>query len=430
MIKDIKKERNINEGNNIVMLKRFSFRNCYSFRDKTVFSMEAVYAMKDNVNFVMEIKEGVKCEYLLPVAAIYGKNAGGKSNVIKVLNDAARNVCQRDLYIQNIPFFATSEDEVEVFEHKFNFLINNFEYEYYYQSNSFEVLAESLGKRSVGSEVVFDNIFFRKGEEVTVNKSLGGIRKNVIEQASQNTSALIVNNAGAMRIKDCMEIYDWFRHMLSVTNVKGSAERERHLSEFAGKLKDDPTLIDRVSKFINKLDPSIKNVKPVLLRVANNDKRYQLELHHSIYESDESVGFPVGWESDGTKKILELYPVLMDALDNGKPLVFDELDTLLHPLVFRRIVEMFNDTGEGGINKKCAQLIFTAHNTIVVNREDLRRDEIHFVDKDEYGCSSSIRLSDMTNEKGEKIRLDASYDKLYLNGIFGAIPDNFSDATI
>jgi len=91
---------------------------------------------------------------------------------------------------------------------------------------------------------------------------------------------------------------------------------------------------------------------------------------------------------------------------------------------------MFNDTGENGMNKKGAQLIFTAHNTVVVNREDLRRDEICFVDKDEYGESITKRLSEITDEKGNKIRLDARYDVLYMNGNFGAIPEAIRNATI
>jgi len=77
------------------MLKRFSFRNCYSFREEAVFSMEAVFAMKDNVDFVVGIGESDRKNYLLPVAAIYGANAGGKSNMIRALRDVAQNVCER-----------------------------------------------------------------------------------------------------------------------------------------------------------------------------------------------------------------------------------------------------------------------------------------------------------------------------------------------
>ena len=412
------------------MLKRFTFRNCYSFRDETVLSMEAVYAMKDNWGFVVDLGGESHRNCILPVAAIFGANAGGKSNVICALRDAAKNVCERTGWILNSPFSLTDEMNDE-FEHNLNLLIGEYEFTYSYTANEREVIRESLKRSPIGhkdSKLVFS----REGKTVkNPDALLDKTYFGAIEKAAQNTEYLIVNSVATLGIPGCSEIYRWCRSVLAVTLIKSEKERWEHLDAFAGELAGNVTLRNRLSEFIKRFDPAITSVRPFDIRGEESGKsKYILGIGHNFRNPNGSTGvkfFPAPRESNGTQKILELYPMLADALDNGKPLVIDELDTMFHPLVFKKIVALFNDKST---NPNKAQLIFASHNTEVMNREELRRDEIHIVEKNDDGVSSIFRLSDCVDEHGRKVRMDARYDRVYLEGLLGSIPSNFEDVIV
>jgi hypothetical protein len=126
-------------------------------------------------------------------------------------------------------------------------------------------------------------------------------------------------------------------------------------------------------------------------------------------------------ESEGTRKMFELSPFIYAALKQGTPLVIDEFDARFHPLLTKKIVELFNSEG----NKK-SQLIFTTHDTNLLSADLLRRDQIDFVEKDRYGASHLYTLVEI---KG--VRNDASFEKDYIQGKYGAIPflGDFSSLT-
>lgn len=105
---------------------------------------------------------------------------------------------------------------------------------------------------------------------------------------------------------------------------------------------------------------------------------------------------------------------ILNNLENGGLLCIDELDVKFHPLLFKKIVNMYKDKK---INKNNAQLIYTAHSTFLFNSDDLRRDELYLVEKDQYGKARLYSLSELRN-----LRVDADYEKRYLTGKFGAIP--------
>jgi AAA15 family ATPase/GTPase len=118
-------------------------------------------------------------------------------------------------------------------------------------------------------------------------------------------------------------------------------------------------------------------------------------------------------ESEGTKKIFALSGPIIDTLLNGKVLFVDELDSRLHPKIIQYIIELFNSKEH---NPNNAQLIFVSHNTNILNRRNFRRDQVWFVEKDEYGSSKLFSLIEY------KVRNTASFDKDYLEGKYGAVP--------
>jgi len=118
-------------------------------------------------------------------------------------------------------------------------------------------------------------------------------------------------------------------------------------------------------------------------------------------------------ESGGTLKMFGLSHFIIQAMNENRPLIIDEFDASFHPLLSKKLVELFNSD----INKGQSQFIFITHDTNLLSPKLLRRDQICFVEKDKYGASHVYTLVDF---KG--IRNDASFEKDYINGRYGAIP--------
>jgi len=423
-----------------MLLKEFTFKNCYSFKDTATLSMVANYNMKDNVNFVIKHGDGDNAVYLNPVLAIYGSNAGGKTNMLQALLDAVKNISEKRMH--NTPFMFPYYSD-DAFLHRLAVVHDDIEYEYEYTArfntilDKFEVLKESLQKHDLrikGEKII---IFVREGETI-INSIYKGTEYDFLKMIASNKNILVMRHAGELGWNDFKPLYQWCSNVMYEMYTQGEEDRHESLKEYASMLHLDKENLLRFSDFMTKLDPALYGISTFTrprgdTTESKTNEKANFAIWHNYRDADGSIeqaGFGTRAESNGTIKLMEIYPIIKRALDEGKLFICDELDKFLHPLIFKRIVEMFNDTDENGMNKKGAQLIFTAHNTVVVNREDLRRDEICFVDKDEYGESITKRLSEITDEKGNKIRLDARYDVLYMNGNFGAIPEAIRNATV
>lgn len=150
-----------------------------------------------------------------------------------------------------------------------------------------------------------------------------------------------------------------------------------------------------------------------------NEARYEISTLHRMADCEELVAIPLESESVGTLKLIALYFRLQQVLDEGSILVIDELDTHLHSLAVRYIIQMFANPS---INLNNAQLIFITHDVWQLSNNLLRRDEIWFVEKDNQGISKLYSLTDLEDEDGNKIRKDENFGKNYLTGKYGAIP--------
>jgi len=417
----------------MLMLKEFTFKNCYSFKDEVTLSMVANHNMKDNINFVTLHGDGDNAIYLNPVAAIYGTNAGGKTNIYKALLDAVDNISKREVY--NIPFMYPEKKDC-TFSHKLVVVHDDIEYEYeytasykpYIRSEESEVLKESLKIHALKANDGKKTVFLREREKIIDSMyNNNDDRYKFISEIASSKSVLVMRHGGEFGWEHFRPIYQWCRNVV----IETDEDRYEFLKKYAATLFLDNDKLSKFSDFITHIDPSISKVD--ILKSSQQTERKRFFIFHQFLNEDGEVAeamFRTQTESNGMVKLMELYPKIKEALDEGRPFVCDELDKFLHPLIFMKILEWFNDTGENGRNKKGAQLIFTAHNTIVVDRENLRRDEIYFVQKNKYGESIAKRLSEITDEKGNKIRLDARYNALYINGNFGAIPEEFLNVII
>ena len=147
-------------------------------------------------------------------------------------------------------------------------------------------------------------------------------------------------------------------------------------------------------------------------------------IKRKSYENGRVVGIEefdlMEDESEGTKKLFAFAGAFLDTLEHDKTLVVDELESSLHPLITRTIIELFNS------EKTNAQLIFATHDTNLLSNRFFRRDQIWFVEKSHHGSSCLFSLAEY---KEGKPRKDASFGKDYILGKYGAIPflGNFDD---
>lgn len=170
----------------------------------------------------------------------------------------------------------------------------------------------------------------------------------------------------------------------------------------------------------------LESVMKLMVKDLEGAYRYNISVTHKQYnKNNEPIGekeFDMrSQESDGTNKVFNLSGVLFDVLNNGGVLVVDELDASLHPLLTRALTRLFNKKEN---NPKSAQLIFTTHDTNVMNSKNwrYRRDQIYFIEKDKYGASDLFSLAEFKEKDGKKVRKDRSFEPDYLQGKFGSIP--------
>jgi AAA15 family ATPase/GTPase len=151
--------------------------------------------------------------------------------------------------------------------------------------------------------------------------------------------------------------------------------------------------------------------------VELGEKDGKIVTYHSQYDENKllvgSIPFPLDlMESEGTKKLSYFLGPIYDTLKNGKILFVDEFDTKLHPNLSKRLMELFHRH-----NTRGAQLIFTAQDVSLLDKDLLRRDQIWFASKNQFGESELYSLSEFNSET---VRNTSDYQKKYLAHDFGA----------
>jgi hypothetical protein len=140
----------------------------------------------------------------------------------------------------------------------------------------------------------------------------------------------------------------------------------------------------------------------------------KVSLSHSTDNPDESIALDFNEESHGTQTLFKTAGAWLNVMSNGEVLLVDEIDTSLHPLLVRFLIQRFHSDNT---NPRNAQLIFSTHNTSLLDQETLfRRDQIWFVEKDSDGASKLYPLTDF------KPRTDEALEKWYMRGRYGALP--------
>lgn len=386
------------------MLIQFTLKNFLSFKEETTLDMTAINAYKEHADNLID--NGTK-EKLLRVAAIYGANASGKSNLYlaihyfqKIIKESLNNADDsNDQAISKyyMPFEFDKEErntEFEIVE-----IVNEYEYKYGFEYNQERIVSEWMYRKNI-----FTNrnvsVFERDNDEIEfgapVRKECGTYKEQIPSET------LVLSFFNKLKLKT-----DVFNSVFS--SIMDILVADTDLFENLNVIeKVLPDVIDNAKEgllnFLNAIDTGIKDIhyersdKDVYFWTAHYDgvgNKYLIDLFN---------------ESEGTVKSIVIYIYAKVAIFSDRSMFIDELNVKLHPLLLKFIIDLFYDKSSK------AQLIYTTHDTTLLDKKFFRRDQIWFVQKDEIGRSQLSALSDF------KVRSDASFEKDYLAGVYGGIP--------
>lgn len=412
------------------MLLQFNFKNFKSFKDDTTIDLTATKMSEFN-NHVVNVAN----ERILPVAAIYGANASGKSNVQEAFRYMSMYVInsldygnesdqkkKKSRFFKPTPFLfdvdsrsAESTFEIYFIEPEENGAKT---YNYGFSVNNTGVCEEWLNYKSKSSRGDFKRIFYRNGNDIDLSGIAPKSRENL--KIALENETLIVSLGAKLKIAKLKYIRDWF-----INNDFadfGKPIENFFLSQLIPEgFAEDESVRKKVVDYFAAFDPSIVGFNVEVLKTDDEDENDHLKIDaiHRMVNSEQTAAIPLQNESAGTLKMFALYPMLQDVLSTGGVLFIDELNARLHPLLVRTFVITFLNPE---INTRNAQLIFTTHDSWQLNGNILRRDEIWLTEKSQDGVSTLYSLADFVDEDGVKIRKDENYEKNYLLGKYGAIP--------
>ena len=423
------------------MLIEFKFSNFLSYKEMTSFSMVAGKERTNSKTLASIPKFRLK---LLPLAAIYGANASGKSNLIKALGFLKTLVTTQRVK-GKIPLrhFYYSEDKNTISNFEISFLVNELIYEFKIACNEDGLLYEELIERNSRSE---KTLYLRDKDKVQINPKINSHDAiQCVADRSLNRPCPLLTTLSSMKFKPFEAVFRWFSEELKVIHqdsflipygldIGENDSRNTLLSEV---LRGTDTGISAlvstpVSESSLRLLPSERNellstvchgsqlIKEagggrLLAYFKDGDLAFRrLNAAHEI--SGKEYLIPLEEESTGTKKIIDLAPAIIDLLLSKKNCVYviDGIDHGLHMEINYWLVRRFLENVNSNTRK---QLIFTSQDTNLLRRAGLRRDEIWFVERRR---NSPSQLVNAVEFKG--LRIDSSLQKLYEEGRLGALP--------
>lgn len=390
------------------MLLQFSVTNHRSIKDTAIISLKASTdkSLSDCLISPDEKKQ------LVPVLALYGANAAGKSNVLHALLLMREMVCGRYAKLlkgEALPQepFAFTEQPPRPTSFEVIYFYSGIKYAYGFSFDKAKILTEYLYHWPNGREAL---IFSREGNGYQ-------FRENIQEQFTlagrTAENRLYLSSSNEWNCPQTEKAYLWFFEKLT-----GFMGTEMRLDATLSAIRQGGSEKSRILHEMLYADLGIKDI-----RITGSKDEPIISALHTLDSGDGAPkGFwlPLGLESVGTQRFFSRIGMWLTALESGAVLVVDEIESSMHPLLTRHLIEMVQDTT---INTNHAQLIFTTHDTGLLDLTLLRRDQIWFAEKNEKTMQTDIyALTEFSPRKGENIA------KGYLQGRYGAIPFIGGDA--
>lgn len=394
----------------MVNLIEFTVGNFLSFKDKKTFSMEAsnIRELPGNILTTGNYK-------LLKSAAIYGANSSGKSNLIKALQFMQRTILSSSKLnstdkLNVSPFMLAKETPTLPSYFEILFLSEGDYYRYGFELDNETIHTEWLYTVPRGSKKE-QPLFLREGENIGVSEIFTEAKG--LEERTRN-NGLFLSVCDQFNVKQAHDIIYSINHINILSGVDHAS-----LKGLTEAFMDFETILTK--NFFQNLQLGFTDINLVPDEESRKDKA---KTTHNIYDSSGRIAGEHSFiltrnESAGTNKIFDMAGYILSTLLNGHPLIVDELDAKLHPLLTKKIIEMFHSPE---INKGGAQLIFATHDTNLLGCDCFRRDQIWFTEKDEKEQTDLYSLVEFRDPDGSKVRNDRNYEKDYIQGRYGAIP--------
>jgi uncharacterized protein len=412
------------------MLVEFRVKNFRSLRDEQVLSLVSSKdkALQETHTMSTSLKA---VPSLLRSIVVYGANAGGKSNLIKALQYMRGVVLESATVIQPgqtyavQPFRLDGRSANQPTEFEVTFILNDVRYQYGFAMTSKRIMREHLlVYKAFKPQRWFERHFDENSEKdiYDFGPGLKGV-KNLWEQATRPNS-LFLSMAVQLNSEALKPIFDWFLNDLVIVNELSVLNPQTSIQM----LSDDKSR-KQICDFLSAADISISHIGVVTNKVPGQHVNFDFvtgktevrteemerqQLRFSHVTDQGHAEFDLMDESSGTRNLLFLAGPVLDILKKGLTLIIDELDTHLHTLLVRELVRLFH---RPEINTGGAQLIFTTHDTSLLDAPDFfRRDQVWFVEKDKEQASSLVALSEFSPRKNEAL------ERGYLSGRYGGVP--------
>jgi AAA15 family ATPase/GTPase len=411
------------------MLLEFKVRNFKSIRDAQALSLVAANGDPELAGSHLAPTGLKSIPRAVRSAVVYGPNASGKSTLLFALNYMRAVVAESASMIQpgqtyNVQPFKFDEAKVtEPTEFDMSFVIDGVRHQYAFAMTSKSIVSESLiVYRTSKPTQWFSRTLASNGETYDYEFSayLTGSRK--LWQDSTRPNALFLSTAAQLNSELLSPVFRWIVDSivyLPPGMLLNDALTTAMLSTQEGR--------DAIRDFLSAGDISIANVQAVPRKGFRDQiifrdgamaqaTREESEILVPVFEHTTTKGsakLEFQEESDGTQRLYALVAPVLDVLRAGRILIVDELDASLHTLLVRRLISMFHDPA---INQRGAQLIFSTHDTSLLDHNLFRRDQVWFTEKDDDQATRLYPLTDFSPRKHE------AWERGYLMGRYGAVP--------
>ena len=414
------------------MLVDFTTSNFMSIKDEACLSLVArPSADRDDTHVVVpKLPEPSSPIRLLRTAAIYGPNAAGKTNLLMAMSAMQAMIKNSSQSMDELPvvpfeFDPACRERPSVFD--VTFILEGVRYQYGFSATKSRVFGEWLfawprGRPQAWFERVMDNFDY--------GPNLPGPKRTW--EAATRPDSLFLSTAVALNSKHLKPVSDWFSESLHVA-AAGAWSDSFTTSLCRSGSKNDRITKNDILDFLNSADLSVKDIMVVdvefpaeeLPKALPASVREQIEKDvkgkkfpqvfflHDVGDGDP-IELDLGVESHGTQRLFALAGPWLDVLGKGATIVFDELEDSLHANLVKHLINSFHSTS---INPNGAQLIFTTHNTSILNQETFRRDQVWFCERNRRFETELFPLTRFHPRKGFE-----NLERSYLAGRYGAVP--------
>jgi len=408
------------------MLLEFRVRNFRSIRDEQALNLIA--SGDKELAATHLAPTGLKsAPHALRTVVVYGPNASGKSSLLRALDYLRAVVAESATVIQpgqtyNVqPFKLDPATAHQPTEFEITFLLSGVRHQYAFAMTPQRIVSESLlvYRSSKPTQLFSRQYIDGDGDDYEFSTYLTGPRR--LWQESTRPNALFLSMAAQLNSEQLSPVFNWI-----VRNITFLPAGATVLPDFTTALLATEQGRASIREFLSTADISIADVQAVPrkgmqaqwvmsasgLQASQEEREFLMPVfEHSTPKG--SAKFELHDESEGTQRLYGLIAPVLDCLRDGRVLVVDELDSSLHTLLVRRLVTMFQ-TPE--LNPNGAQLIFSTHDTSLLDHTLFRRDQIWFTEKDADQATRLYPLTDFSPRKQE------AWERGYLAGRYGAVP--------